>query len=189
MAVTVIGITGPSCSGKTTLAEAFRQRDAGTVVLQQDLYFKDPSLYPPDANFCELRWLETDQFVADFMALADGKPAYVPVIDFETFQRVGTQEIRAVRQLVVEGMTIFRLPGIYERCNIRYYMDVDDFAELEERKRRRDTQERRKPKAVIDAQLAWLRSEYDNDHALRSRPDIHVVRAHEIDLITTNKGE
>ena len=172
--VVVIGITGPSASGKTTLAAAITQHTPGAVHLQQDWYFRDPDEYPPDANFCQLRWLHLDEFVAAFDALAAGDRTQVPEIDFRTFRRCGTRALGPTRHLVVEGMTIFRIPKIYHRCHVRYYLDCD-FATITRRKRDRDRRERDKPAAVIEAQLAWMRIAYQADQALRADPTIAVL--------------
>jgi hypothetical protein len=74
---------------------------------------------------------------------------------------------------VVEGMTIFRIPEIYQRCQIRDYLDVD-FAVLADRKHRRDHDERDKTAHIIEEQLAWMRNEYETDRAFRSDPNVTV---------------
>ena len=172
--VTVLAITGPSAAGKTTLARALTSRLPQAVHLQQDWFFRDPDTCPPEANFCESRWLHTEEFVAAFAALASGKTALVPQIDFQTFRRTGSRRLGPARYLIVEGMTVLRIPEIYHRCQARYYLDPG-LATIAERKRRRDPRERGKTPEIVEAQLSWVRREYHADRGLRADPAITVV--------------
>jgi uridine kinase len=158
----VVGLSGPSCSGKTTAAERLRVKLVNAVHLQQDLFFIDPALCSDDANFCDLRYLHVGQLVAAFEALASGQRASVPRVDFTSFQRLGTDEIEPAPWLLVEGMTIFRVPEIARRCDYRFYL-APDLTTLEQRKRMRDRADRRKTPEVIEAQLRWVRAEYEYD--------------------------
>ena len=76
----VIGLTGPSASGKSTLAEAVRKAHGDSVIVQQDWYFRSPAECPPDANFCDLRWQFVHEFVSHVATLACGEPVEVPVV-------------------------------------------------------------------------------------------------------------
>lgn len=172
--VLVIGVSGPSCSGKSTFAKALSGRLPEAAVLEQDLYFVDPELCPADANFCDLRWLRISDFLDAFHRLANGNAAELPVMDFQTFRQIGTITAEPARFLIVEGMTIYRVPQIAARCNRRYYLSCD-WETLERRKRGRDAAERGKPPEIIEAQLSWMREEYIKDQDL--------IRAGEIQLV------
>jgi uridine kinase len=183
--VTVLAITGPSAAGKTTLARALTSRLPQAVHLQQDWFFRDPDTCPPDANFCEFRWLHTEEFVAAFAILASGKTALVPQINFQTFRRTGSRRLGPARYLVVEGMTILRIPQIYNRCQARYYLDPG-LATIAERKRRRDPRERGKTLEIVETQLSWIRSEYQADRGLRADPAVTVVTPTTLDTVTAS---
>ena len=172
--MTVVAITGPSAAGKTTFATALTVRLPAAVHLQQDWFFRDPDTYPSDANFCQPRYLHGDEFTAAFTALAAGASTVVPQIDFTTFRRRGTRTVGPARYLVVEGMTVLREAAIHGRCQARYYLNTD-FDTIAVRKRDRDRHERHKPTAIIEAQLAWTRGEYDADQALRDDPGVTVL--------------
>jgi uridine kinase len=161
LSVRVLGIAGPSCSGKSTVAGLLSKR-VGAAVLAQDLYFIDPDQCPADANFCDLRYLHTEEFVHAATDLASGSPTSVPLIDFSTFLRTGFKTLDPGRILIIEGMTIFRIPAIAELCDDRFYLTLP-FAQLAERKLARDAAERRKSREVIDAQLRWMREEHEHD--------------------------
>ena len=168
-------MTGPSASGKTTLAQALCSLLPGAVHLQQDAYFRDPDTHPPDANFCDHRWLHLDAFLAAFHALAAGGRASVPDMDFATFRPRGRNHLGPARHLIVDGMTVLRLPEIRHRCQHAIYL-APDFDTITARKHDRDRRERNKPEAVIAAQLAWMRDEHAADHALRDDPAIQVIK-------------
>jgi uridine kinase len=161
MKVKVIGVSGPSCSGKSTEAARLASRLDATV-LRQDLYFVDPDYCSPDANFCDLRYLHVDEFVTAATHLASGVPTPVPTIDFSTFRRVGTVDLAPSPVLIIEGMTIFRIPAIAAMCQRRIYLTLE-FEALAARKRERDVTERSKSAQIIAAQLEWMRHEYERD--------------------------
>jgi uridine kinase len=173
--VTVTAVTGPSASGKATLAQALAAHLLGAVHLQQDAYFRDPDDYPPDANFCDHRWLHLDAFLDAFRVLAAGGQASVPDMDFATFRPRGHNHLGPARHLIVDGMTVLRLPEIRRRCQHAIYLDPD-FDTITVRKRDRDRRERNKTETVIAAQLAWMRDEHAADHALRNDPSIQVIK-------------
>lgn len=143
----MIAISGPSGSGKSTIAQALTFELPGSIVVQQDWYFRDGDKCPPDANFCELRWLHIDLFVRDLHTLAAGRTAQVPIMDFASFRKVGTRPLGPAWLVIVEGMTIFRVPELAAQFSSRYYVDVD-FDILADRKRARDHAERGKPPEV-----------------------------------------
>jgi uridine kinase len=126
------------------------------------LFFIDPKLCPPEANFCDPRYLELDEFIAAAQGLSNGKSVEVPVIDFKTFQRTGMATLQPARYVLIEGMTIYRIPEVDELFDLRFYVAAP-FHVLEARKRLRDSTERNKPASVIEAQLRWMRTEHDTD--------------------------
>jgi uridine kinase len=169
-----IGISGPSGVGKSTVAQAVASRISGAVVIEQDWYFRQASEYPPDANFCELRWLHLDEFAASVSQLADGKQVDVPVLDYSTFNRIGTRRLGPAPVVVVEGMTIYRIPSVDVLFNLRYYL-TETFDIIADRKRLRDSVERNKSAEIIDKQLRWISDEYERDAELRDRADVVVL--------------
>lgn len=158
----VIGISGPSCSGKSLLARRLVEILRDCTVLEQDWYFRSPAECPPDANFCDLQFLDVPAFTAAALDLAQGRAAVVPVMDFSNFEQLGSVEISAGAFLLIEGMTIFRVPEVRSLCDHRFYL-APRFELLATRKRLRDAVARAKPPSVIEDQLRWIRSEYNKD--------------------------
>jgi hypothetical protein len=96
-------------------------------------------------------------------------------MDFATFRPRGHSSLGSARHLIVDGMTVLRLPGIRRRCQHAIYLDPD-FDTITVRKHARDRRERNKTEAVIAAQLAWMREEHAADRALRDDPAIQVIK-------------
>jgi uridine kinase len=158
----VIGISGPSCSGKSTVAFALSKRLHDSTVVQQDWFFRDSSQYPADANFCDLAHMRVDELVTACANLCDGRAAQVPIIDFRTFVQTGLRSVDPKRYTIIEGMTIFRIPGIWDLCSHRIYLRPK-IGDIYARKRRRDSVERSKSPNIIEDQLTWIQTEYAAD--------------------------
>ncbi len=160
-----IGISGPSGSGKTFLCKKLSRHLANCRIIQQDWYFIDPDECEDDANYCDLRYLHVREFVGHFSLLQTGNVAAVPVVDFETFHRTGERNlIEPGDFLLVEGMTIFRIPEILRGCDLHYYL-APDMEIVRKRKWARDLSERNKSPEIIEGQLEWIEREYRWDLA------------------------
>jgi uridine kinase len=158
-----VGIAGPSGSGKSKLCSCLLGKLPGARLLQQDWYFKAPEELPADANFCDPRHLHLDQFIRDALTLSQGHAITVPNMDMSTFTRTGeVVTIEPGRYLLIEGMTIFRIPEIFDICQRRIYISPG-IAAIRRRKWRRDKLERGRDAQNIRAQLAWVELEYQND--------------------------
>jgi uridine kinase len=162
LTTTTIGISGPSCAGKTVLATALQNRLAPAVILQQDWYFVDPDTCPPDANFCDARYLDWDSFLRALAVLRSGHPVEVPQVDFSSFKHIGARRLEPAPVLIVEGMTIFRAEEVLSCVDLAYYLAPEPET-LQQRKRDRDARERGKSRAVVEAQLRWMMDEFERD--------------------------
>lgn len=159
----VIGIAGPSGAGKTALCKVLASKLPNCNILQQDWYFKDPDILEEDAIFTDPQFLHVDEFVAHFLQLVRGERVSVPLMDMRTFRR--TEETRNIEPgdfLIVEGMTIFRIPEVFMHCHCCIYLSPGMGA-IRRRKWLRDRRERGKSPATIRKQLLWVESEYIAD--------------------------
>jgi len=116
----VVGISGVSCGGKTTVASALNEwlQDQGTMIMQDD-YYLPPSTLPinPITNFPEFDEPESVKMheIRDAIIEWLAKP-----IEPEAQTQV----------LIVEGTMIFTDPEICELCDLRYLVHVNfDVAE------------------------------------------------------------
>jgi uridine kinase len=128
----VIGISGGSASGKSTLAAALAERLAafGPVVLNQDAYFHDWSHLPPEerearrtANHPDaVRWPELVDHVA---RLREGGAAPIPVPGTRAAARGDAPaELGPTRLLIVEGHLIFGEPALRPLLDLKLFLDV-----------------------------------------------------------------
>jgi uridine kinase len=141
----------------------------GVAVLSQDLYFRDPELCPEGADFCDLDYLEVDEFIGAARQLAGGLSAATPIVDWTTFRRVGMTTVPSSDIVLIEGMTVFRIPEVFELCDRRLYL-APPMSLIRQRKMRRDVDERGKTPQSVAGQLVWIEKEFDAD--LRRLPSL-----------------
>ena len=155
-----IGISGPSGAGKTILSERLQTKIKDCRLIQEDWFFIDPDLCTPDANYYDLKYLHLKEFITDVQALINGQEVIVPVINYYTFKR--TNKLRKIipgNILIVEGMTIFRIPEIVELLGRKYYL-APKMEIIRQRKMDRDLKERNKQIEIILNQLKWVETKY-----------------------------
>lgn len=182
---TLIGISGPSSSGKSTVARAIADRFSAEL-LEQDRYFVDPDDCLPDSNFCDAKFLRGEEFVEAVRRVYAGVPTDVPEIDFATFRRTGSRTLdpRQSALVIVEGMTIFRYEEVLSRLTRAYYLTAP-IATIFNRKMRRDVLERGKREADVHSQMRWVSSELAVDELSLSsgsfaRAGIEVIDAADV---------
>lgn len=110
----VVGITGVSCGGKTTMANSLKQwlGAIGTSICQDD-YYKPAETLPINeiTNFYEFDEPESvrmERIVEDIKAWKNDQ-----------------SDTEGPNVLVVEGTMIFTSPEIFELCDLRYMIHVD----------------------------------------------------------------
>ena len=143
-----IGIAGPSCSGKTTVARSLAALLPGeATIFGLDSYYADLSLLPYQErkkfNFDEPAALE-DGLLADHLAaLSRGEAIRRPVYDFPTHTRLAGRfdEVMAAEFLIVEGLFTFHWPRVREIFHLKAFLAAPDPVCLERRKER-DIRER-----------------------------------------------
>jgi uridine kinase len=129
--VIIIGISGPSASGKSLLANTILN-ELGTdqvSVIPEDSYYNDPS----DMSLTERAQINFDHpdafdhslLTKHLQALIQGKDVEMPTYDFAQHCRsTVTKKISGPRILVLEGIMLFTNPKIRELMDIRIFMDT-----------------------------------------------------------------
>lgn len=111
----IIGITGITCGGKTTLANKIREKYQGNcTVLCQDQYFlayDDPR---------QVNVVGLDHINKDIMGCMDMEKMYKDVIDIISENK----SINSLNILVVEGFCILNFKPIAELCTLRYHITL-----------------------------------------------------------------
>ncbi|HNY41834.1 MAG TPA: hypothetical protein PKJ41_15645 [Bryobacteraceae bacterium] len=148
----LLGIAGPSCSGKTELAR-WISRHTGAHILNLDHYYKDLAHLPLEVrartNFDEPASVDSLQIFADAGELAAGRPIHAPLYDFTTHSRAPGDEIIQPGEIVIlEGLFALYWPELRALLDLKLYVDAPDEVCFD-RRLRRDTVERgRTPESV-----------------------------------------
>ncbi|MFN8276741.1 MAG: uridine kinase [Chitinophagales bacterium] len=128
----IIGITGGSGSGKTTVVkrimEHFPKREV--AIISQDSYYKDNSALSMEErrkiNFDHPESIEFDLLVKHMQALRASKPIDEPTYDYVTMTRMKeTVHVEPHHVIIVEGILLFTDPRVRDLCTIKVYVDAE----------------------------------------------------------------
>jgi uridine kinase len=158
----LIGISGGSCSGKTSLALGLSRclDDLHPVVVPLDSYYFDLDHVPEEErgryNFDHPGAVDFDMFENHLVKLLEGKKVLVPVYDYESHTRAPQSEWIDVsppedgqRVMIVEGLHVFYSPGVREMLDLKVFVDISKGVSLN-RRVERDVRERgRTPESVV----------------------------------------
>ena len=143
-----IGIAGPSCSGKTSIARRLAGLLPGdSTVFGLDSYYADLSHLPfterKKFNFDHPDALEDELLATHLAALSQGQRIQRPVYDFATHTRIQDRfdEIHPGDFLIVEGLFTLHWPRVREVFDFSAFISAPDPVCLERRKSR-DIRER-----------------------------------------------
>ncbi|XP_048487341.1 nicotinamide riboside kinase 1 [Plutella xylostella] len=140
----VIGISGVTCGGKTTLALKLKNVLCPVYVFNQDKYF-----YPDDSpKHVKCEGLEEEHNNYDILSSLDMERMYKDIldtmegvsdmsIDRNTSDKSGVMKCGNKKVLIVEGFTVLNYKPILDLCDLRYYIVLDYGECLSRRSRRR----------------------------------------------------
>ena len=160
----LIGITGGTGSGKSTIADALYSnfsKDRITMI-QQDMYYKDQSNLSMEervkTNYDHPMAFDNDLLVEHLQKLIKGEAIEKPRYDFTVHNRAkDTTTVEPREIIIVEGILILEDERIRDLLDIKVYVDTDaDIRIL--RRLVRDIDERgRTVESVIDQYLTMVR--------------------------------
>lgn len=163
----VIGVTGGSGSGKTTVSNAIYNQLSGQslLILQQDSYYNDQSEMTMAerhaVNYDHPLAFDTELMIKQIKQLLDYQPIEKPVYDYEQYTRSQEtihQEPRDV--IIVEGVLILDDQRLRDLMDIKVFVDTDDDIRII-RRIQRDIKERgRTLDSVIGQYLATVKPMY-----------------------------
>ena len=160
----LIGITGGTGSGKSTIADALYSTFSQDCIamIQQDMYYKDQSHLSMEervnTNYDHPMAFDNDLLVEHLKSLINGEPIEKPSYDFTVHNRAKETTTVDPRDIVlVEGILILEDERIRDLLDIKVYVDTDaDIRIL--RRLVRDINERgRTVESVIDQYLTMVR--------------------------------
>lgn len=193
----VIGVTGGSGSGKTTVSKAIYNQlsSQSLLILQQDSYYNDQSdmtmAQRHAVNYDHPLAFDTDLMIKQIKQLLAYQSIEKPVYDYEQYTRSAEtihQEPRDV--IIVEGVLILDDQRLRDLMDIKVFVDTDDDIRII-RRIQRDIKERgRTLDSVINQYLATVKPMYHQFVEPTKRyADIIVPEGGEnevaIDLLTT----
>lgn len=188
--VTIIGIAGGSCSGKTRLLKRLAKRlgeDNCAVLLQDDYYFSKPAAAKDNLkfNFDHPDALDFDLLAQDLAAIKQGETIECPQYDFARHVRIDGKfrRIQPRPVVLVDGILILDSEPVREVLDHSVFIRCDADTRLE-RRILRDVEERgREPDNVV----AQFEQQVQPMHLAFVRPSaVHADRVYEQSLLNGN---
>ena len=128
----IIGITGGTGSGKSTIARAIFESvpEKKASIIEQDCYYKNQSHLPPNerikVNYDHPLAFDTDLMISHLQQLLNGQAIEKPQYDFTIHNRKAetiTVEPRDI--ILVEGILVLDSPKVRELMDIKIFVDTD----------------------------------------------------------------
>lgn len=160
----VIGVTGGSGSGKTSVSKAILDefKDHSIMLFEQDAYYKNQSHLSFEerlkTNYDHPFAFDTDLLIEQLTTLINYEAVDKPVYDYEAHTRsdqVIRQEPKEV--IIIEGILILEDERLRDLMDIKVYVDTEDDIRII-RRIKRDMEERgRTLDSVIDQYLTVVK--------------------------------
>ena len=153
MSAHIIGIAGPSSSGKSELARQLATRLPGTEIVSLDSYYRGMEEIPLEerkkVNFDHPDALDWELLHEHLVAIAAGRAFDEPVYSFADYARTAqTRRIEPGDFLIVEGLFTLYWPELRAMLDTKVYVKTDP-AVCFARRLARDVAERgRTPESV-----------------------------------------
>ena len=164
----VIGITGGSGSGKTTIAQkivAQMQEDEHVLIMTQDSYYKDNTGIPMSKRM-NINYDHPDAFDVPLLRkqlsdLLNYQPIEMPVYDFKEHTRSKeTVHTEPVDIIILEGILVLANKEIRDLMDIKVYVDTDDDIRFIRRLERDLSERGRSIDSVIEQYLNTVKPMY-----------------------------
>lgn len=160
----VVGISGGTGSGKTTLSELILEKIGRQKIayLPHDAYYRDQKHLPPEerakVNYDHPDSLETELLIEHIEHLKKGHEIEMPQYDFTVHSRKEkTLTIKPKRVVLVEGILIFVEKALRNLFDMKIYVDTDADIRFIRRLTRDVTERGRTVQSVINQYLDTVR--------------------------------
>ncbi|BCA86576.1 uridine kinase [Enterococcus saigonensis] len=193
----IIGVTGGSGSGKTSVSRAIFNNfpDHSIMMLEQDSYYKDQSNLSFEerlnTNYDHPFAFDTDLLIEHIKKLMCYEAIQKPVYDYVAHTRSKATLVQEPKEVIIlEGILILEDERLRDLMDIKIYVDTDDDIRII-RRIKRDMEERgRTLDSVIEQYLSVVKPMYHQFIEPTKRyADIIVPEGGEnhvaVDLITT----
>lgn len=163
----IIGVTGGSGSGKTTVSRAIFEQLHGhsLLMLQEDSYYNDQSDTPFEerikTNYDHPNAFDTELLVKQLKDLLDWKTIEKPIYDYTEHTRSSeVEKVEPKEVIILEGILVLNDPALRDLMDIKIFVDTDDDIRII-RRIQRDIEERgRSLQSVIDQYKSTVKPMY-----------------------------
>lgn len=144
--VTIVGITGGSGCGKTTIVNRITEIVKDYVVVAQDSYYKSAEHLTnrtiTEFNFDHPDAFDTELLIQHLRALKQGEPIRMPRYDFVHHRRMAeTVAVEPRRLVILEGIMILTDRRVRELVDLKLFVETPDDIRFI-RRLKRDLEER-----------------------------------------------
>ncbi len=162
MQVKIIGITGGSGSGKSTIVKKISEMIQDFVFIPQDNYYRSAEYVSNDNitayNFDHPDAFDTNLLYEHLLSLKAGKPIEMPQYDFVHHRRKDTHiSVEPKKLIILEGLMILFDQRIREILDLKLYVDTPDDVRFIRRLKRDVEQRGRTVNSVISQYLDVVR--------------------------------
>jgi uridine kinase len=174
----LVGIGGPSCSGKTELAR-WLSRATGAPMLNLDQYYLDLAHLDLEerakTNFDEPASVDHDAILDHARRLRSGGSIHAPLYDFSTHaRRQGDEVVGPGPVILLEGIFALYWPELREMLDVKLFVDAPDEVCLA-RRLERDIRERGRTRESVLHQFATTVQPMAHLHVLPTRAHADLV--------------
>ena len=127
--VRLIGVTGGSGSGKSTVVRRIKEAVDASVLISQDSYYKSAPFISNDNitayNFDHPDAFDMDLMVENLSDLKTGKPIMMPQYDFVHHCRMDEMvRVEPAKLIIIDGLMIFYDKRIRDLLDLKLYVDT-----------------------------------------------------------------
>lgn len=164
----IIGVTGGSGSGKTSVSRAILANfpDSKIAMIEHDSYYKDQAHLTFEerikTNYDHPLAFDTDLMIEQLKELLAGRPVDIPVYDYAQHTR-SSKKYRQEPQdvFIVEGILVLEDKRLRDLMDIKIFVDTDDDVRIIRRIKRDLVERGRTLDSVIDQYLSVVKPMYD----------------------------
>lgn len=163
----IIGVTGGSGSGKTTVSKAIYNQLHGQAIqiITQDTYYNDQSSMTmaerKAVNYDHPLAFDTDLLIMQLSDLRNNKAIEMPVYDYTQYTRSAeTVHVEPQDVIILEGILILDDERLRDLMDIKVYVDTDDDIRIIRRIKRDMAERGRTLDSVINQYLATVKPMY-----------------------------
>lgn len=163
----VIGVSGGSASGKTTVANRIKEAFMDNVeLLSQDYYYLpyDNLAFEERVklNYDHPNAFDTQRLINDIASLKKGESVDRPVYSYTEYTRLAeTVLVKPSKVIIVEGFMIFENADLRQLMDIKIFVDTDADERLIRRIIRDVSERGRTLESVINQYIATVKPMHD----------------------------